>query len=156
MNSLINFIKDYQLVQKLMGDRRKDGDLISLHGSFRKECRLKMKTFCKGTVTVIITNQPTNQLRGARTPLFITAFTTARHRSLFRASRIQSTSPQPVYLRSILIPSSHLRLGHLSDLLPSGFLTKTLHTFLSSPIRVTCLAHLIRLDLIYLMISGDK
>jgi hypothetical protein len=42
MTSLLNFIKIYQLVQKLMGDRhtRQDGDLISLHFSFKKESRL--------------------------------------------------------------------------------------------------------------------
>jgi hypothetical protein len=31
----------------------------------------------------ILTKQPTNQLRGARTRTFITAFTTAHHRPLF-------------------------------------------------------------------------
>jgi hypothetical protein len=45
MTSLLNFIKIYQLVQKFMGSRhtRQDGDLISLHVSFRKESRLKMR-----------------------------------------------------------------------------------------------------------------
>jgi hypothetical protein len=42
-------------------------------------------------------------------------FTRARHLSLSWAKWIQSTSPNPVSLRSILILSSHLRLG-----LPSG------------------------------------
>jgi hypothetical protein len=60
----------------------------------------------------------TNYLRGARTRMFITVFTRARHRSLFWATWIQSTLPQPISLRSILIPSSHLRLG-----LPSGLST---------------------------------
>jgi len=39
--------------------------------------------------------------------------------------------------------SSHLRLGLLSDLLPSGFPTKTLYTPLLSLLRATCRAHLI-------------
>jgi hypothetical protein len=39
--------------------------------------------------------------------------------------------PQPVFLRSILITSSHLRLGLPSGLFPSGFPTNTLYTFLS-------------------------
>jgi hypothetical protein len=36
----------------------------------------------------------------------------------------------PTLWRSILILSSHLRLGLLSGLFPSDFPTKTLHTFL--------------------------
>jgi hypothetical protein len=39
--------------------------------------------------------------------------------------------PQPVFLTSILIPSSHLRLGLPSGPFPTGFPTKTLFTFLS-------------------------
>jgi hypothetical protein len=47
-------------------------------------------------------------------------------------------TPQPLFLRSILIASSHLRLG-LASLFPSGFPTKTLYTFLSSPLP--CVPH---------------
>ena len=47
---------------------------------------------------------------------FITTFTTARHLSLFWASWIQSIPPHPTARRSILILSSHLRLG-----LPSNY-----------------------------------
>jgi hypothetical protein len=63
--------------------------------------------------------------------------------------------PKPVSLRSILIPSSHLRLGLPSGLFPSGFPTKTVYRFLSSPMRATFPAHFIRHDVICLMISGD-
>jgi len=58
-------------------------------------------------------------------------------------SSIQSTHPHPTFRRSILILSSHLSLGLPSDLIPSGFPTKTLYTPLPSPIRATCPAHLI-------------
>jgi len=42
---------------------------------------------------------------------FITAFKSARHLSLSWASSIQTIPPHPTYWRSILILSSHLRLG---------------------------------------------
>ena len=59
---------------------------------------------------------------------FITAFTSVRHLSLSWDSPIQSTYPHPISWRSILILSTHLRLGLPSGLLPSGFPTKTLYT----------------------------
>ena len=59
---------------------------------------------------------------------FITALTSVRHRSLSWASPIQSIYPHPTSWRSILILSTHLRLGLPGGLLPSGFPTKNLYT----------------------------
>jgi hypothetical protein len=53
--------------------------------------------------------------------------------------------------RSILILSTHLRLGLPSCLFLSGFPTNILYAILFSHIRVTCPAHLILLDLIILI-----
>jgi hypothetical protein len=58
---------------------------------------------------------------------FIAPFATARHLSLSWARSIQSMPTQPTSWRSILILSSHLRLGLPSGLFPAGFPTKTLH-----------------------------
>ena len=62
------------------------------------------------------------------TRMFITAFTSARHLSLSWASSIQYIPPHPTSCRSILLLSSHLRLGLPSGLFPSGFSTKILYT----------------------------
>ena len=78
------------------------------------------------------------------------------HPSLSWASPIQSIYPHPTSWRSILILSTHLRLGLHSGLFPSGFLTKTLYTPLSSPIRATCPAHLILLDFITRTILSEE
>ena len=58
---------------------------------------------------------------------YITTLTSVRQQSLSWASPIQSIYPHPTSWRSILILSTHLRLGLPSGLLPSGFPTKTLH-----------------------------
>ena len=59
---------------------------------------------------------------------FITALTSVRHLSLSWASPIQSIYPHPTSWRSVLILSTHLRLGLPSGLFPSGFPSKTLYT----------------------------
>ena len=64
---------------------------------------------------------------------FITALTIVRHLSQSWTSRIQSIYPHTTSWRSVLILSTHLCLGLLSGLLPSGFTNKTLYTLFSSP-----------------------
>ena len=87
---------------------------------------------------------------------FITAFRSAHRLSQPWARSIQSMTPHSIAWRSILILSSHLHLVLPSGLLPSGFPTKTLHTPLLSPIRATCPAHLILLDLNTQIIFVEK
>ena len=87
---------------------------------------------------------------------FITALTSVRHLSLSWANPIQSTYPHPTSWRSIIILSTHLRLGLSSGLFPSGFPTKTLYTPLSSAIRATCPGHLIILHFITRTILGEE
>jgi len=64
--------------------------------------------------------------------------------------------PQPTSWRSIFILSSHLLLGLQSGLFSSGFPTETLYATLFPPIRTTCPAHLILLDLITRIIFGKE
>ena len=73
---------------------------------------------------------------------YITAFTSARHLSLSWANSIQSPQPPPTSWWSILILSSHLRLGLSNGLFPTGFPTRTLYTSLPCPIRAPLLKSL--------------
>jgi hypothetical protein len=75
---------------------------------------------------------------------------------LFWASSIQSIPSHPTPWRSVLILSSHLRLGLPSGLLPSGFPTKILHTPHFSPISVIFSANLILLDFITRSVLGEQ
>jgi hypothetical protein len=62
-------------------------------------------------------------------PQNFTVLTSARHLSLSWANSIQSPSPLPTSLWSILILSSHLLLGLHNCLLPSRFPTNTVWVF---------------------------
>jgi hypothetical protein len=77
-------------------------------------------------------------------------FTRALRWSLSRAILIQSLPAHPISPRSSLTSLSHLR-----GLFHSGFPTKTtcMH---SSPMRTTCSAHRIFLDLIILIILDEE
>jgi len=90
------------------------------------------------------------------TQMFITAFTRARHFSLSWASLFHPIPPHPTSRRSILILSSHLRLGFASGLFPSVFSTNPQYTPLLSPIPAVCSVHLILLDFITQTILGEQ
>jgi hypothetical protein len=85
----------------------------------------------KLTVTQLVKKFPT--FYGTRR--IITVFIRSRHWSLSWARWIQSTTFHHVFVRFILIVSSHLRLGLPSCLFPSDFRIKIFYAFLISPMR---------------------
>lgn len=81
-----------------------------------------------------------------------------RDRKLVSSSAIliQSNPSYHISLIFNLILSSHVRLGHLSVLLPSELPTKSLYSFLFPSIRVTYPTNFIVLDLIAQLIAGEE
>ena len=123
-------------------------------------CSLTVRTYLLTCLLAYLLHATKSFLRSFRafygTRSFITAFTSFCHLSLYWASSIQSIPPHPTSWRSILILSSHLRLGLPGSLFPSGFPTKTLYKPLLSPIRATCSSHLILLDFITRKILDEE
>jgi hypothetical protein len=69
----------------------------------------------------------------------------------------RSSPYHPIYLRSILILSTHLHLGLPSGLSPSGFPTNILHKLFCSPIRATCHAyHILDLHILIILVEEYK
>ena len=89
------------------------------------------------------------------TQKFITVLTSARHLSLSWAISIQSPQPPPTSWRSILILSSHLRLGPLMVSFPQVSSPEPREN-LSRPPYATCPAHLIHLDFTTRTILGKE
>jgi hypothetical protein len=109
------------------------------------------------------TQEPPRNLLNRR---IITLYTRALHRWLSKARTIQSTLHNlkisllwvnaSCLFKIQLIFSTYLCLGLPSGLFPSGFPINNIYTSLFSPIRATCPAKLILLDLIIPIILGEE
>jgi len=129
---------EYRVLKKIFEPKR--GELTGKGGRLRNELFCALYNYLptpfsrvlleKLNVLELVKKFPA--LYGTRR--FITAFTSARHLSLFWANSIQSIPSHPTSWTSILILFSLLRLGLPSGLFPSVFLTKTLYTRVLSPI----------------------
>ncbi|PNF14089.1 hypothetical protein B7P43_G01064, partial [Cryptotermes secundus] len=75
-----------------------------------------------------------------------------RSRQLCSYSRISQHFMEP----ECSLPCSQQPLDLNSGLFPTGFPTNIPYAFVFSPIRATCSAHLILLDLIILVILGEE
>lgn len=86
------------------------------------------------------------------TRMFLTVYTGARHWPLYWARWIQSTSSKHVSLNY----SFYLCLGLPSNIFSLEFPAKRLYMFIISSVRAKCSAHLILVDLVTLIISGNQ
>jgi hypothetical protein len=78
-------------------------------------------------------------VRNLKSHTFVTVFSRALYRSLFRFRWMKSMYSYPSALGYILMLSSHLRLGLPGSLFPWNFQTKMLWIFLAFPIHATLL-----------------
>jgi hypothetical protein len=65
-------------------------------------------------------------------------------------------NPHPITEKSIILIAFHLHISLSSGHFLSGFPTRTMQAFPFSPKRTKCSVHLILLDLINLIVSGEK
>ena len=109
------------------------------YGKYNKQVHIQMYTYLLIPWSRVLLEKLTGLQLVKRFPAsygtrrFTIAFTSARHLSLSWASSIQSIPPHPTSWRSILILSSHLRLGLSSCLVQSSFPTKSPYAPLLSP-----------------------